>query len=177
MKSIEELLEIVDEDNNLLGVQKKRGIVHNIDCQDWHRTTSVWIINDKQEILCQKSNPIIKPEQADKWYSIFGGHIVVGQTEIISALCELQEEIGLEINEGDLIFLGLRKSSQKHRHFIYTYGLIWNGDIKDLKFNDNEVVEVMWVSYEELKKMEVNDLLNNSIPEIVKIFISKNLIH
>lgn len=48
-----ELLDIVDENNNLIGKAEERNIVHEKGL--WHRHVGAWIMNEKGEILFQKS--------------------------------------------------------------------------------------------------------------------------
>lgn len=46
-----ELLDIVDENNNLIGKSEERNIVHEKGL--WHRHVGAWIMNEKGEILFQ----------------------------------------------------------------------------------------------------------------------------
>ena len=47
-----EYLDIVDEQNNLTGKTEERDIIHEKGL--WHREISVWIMNQKGEVLLQK---------------------------------------------------------------------------------------------------------------------------
>ena len=47
-----ELLDVVDDNNNLIGLSEDRKIVHEKNL--WHRHVSCWIMNSKGKILLQK---------------------------------------------------------------------------------------------------------------------------
>lgn len=47
-----ELLDVVDDNNNLIGLSEDRKIVHEKNF--WHRHVSCWIMNSKGKILLQK---------------------------------------------------------------------------------------------------------------------------
>lgn len=49
----EALFDIVDENNHPTGVAKPRSVVHAEET-DWHRTTHIWILNNRGEGLCQQ---------------------------------------------------------------------------------------------------------------------------
>ena len=171
----EEILEIFDEDNQSLGIFKTRSEVHK-DFLFWHRVVTIWIINDKGEILCQKQN-YKKMESAsvlDKWIPNFGGHINKGEEFLETAKRELEEEIGLQINDKDLEFLEIRKSKSFHKHFVVAYILKWNGNLEDLKFNDDEITDAKWFSYEDIKKMREEEKLGTTISEKIMEYMKKN---
>lgn len=172
MSDKEEILEIVDENDQPLGYTKSRAAVHK-DNLEWHRTSCIWVVNNKKEILCQKINPLKEPSFKDKWVSNFGGHLHVGQDYLISAIAELEEEIGLKVTPNELHFIENRPS-EKYKHHLCTYVLWWNGDLDDLVFNDGEVAEAKWFTIEKLFKMKEAGDLKNSIREKVIEFIRNN---
>jgi isopentenyldiphosphate isomerase len=47
----QELLDIVDEDNKLLGIKKSKVEAHEKGL--WHRNAHIWIYNSKGEVLLQ----------------------------------------------------------------------------------------------------------------------------
>lgn len=70
---------------------KSRDEIHR-ELKDWHRIVSVWIINDKNEFLCQKRS-MKKDAHPGVWQSFFGGHLKAGQTYEECLKEELMEEI------------------------------------------------------------------------------------
>jgi isopentenyldiphosphate isomerase len=139
----EELLEIVDEHNKLLGLQKARSIVHG-ELIDWHRVTVIWIVNDRSEILCQRRS-VEKDADPGKWQSFFGGHVTAGQSYESNAVEELREELGLRVERKDLKPVIVRRNARV-RHFAQVYILRWSGHLEDLRPDPREVAGVEWLT-------------------------------
>ncbi|MDD2486814.1 MAG: NUDIX domain-containing protein [Candidatus Gracilibacteria bacterium] len=164
--NMQEYFDIVDENNNLLGIRKQRDIVHK-DLKDWHRVSHIWIINDSGEILCQLRSEN-KDSNPSKWQSFLGGHLKSGQTFDSSSIEELREEIGLDIKPEELIFVYSSKY-EPARHFTNVYAVKWNGNIRDLKFNDNEVEEVKFMNLKELEeKIEEGYFCNHIDTKVIE---------
>lgn len=173
----QELLEIVDENNKSFGIFKPRKEIHTSNPIPWHRVTAIWVVNKKGQVLCQKQSPN-KTESLnvlDKWFPYFGGHITKGADFAKSALKELEEEIGLKIGENDLNFIETRKSITTHRHFVYVYVLNWDGDIKDLSFNDGEISEVKWMDFCAVEDMVENDKTRSPLTQKLKNYFAQEL--
>lgn len=94
----EELLFCVDENNNPID-PKPRNLVHATGI--WHRTSHIWIVNDKKEILCQRRS-LLKDKAPGLWEGFFGGHIPPQVSYLDHALTELEEEVGLKVSKQDL---------------------------------------------------------------------------
>ncbi len=145
-----ELLDIVDEKNILLGITKPRNIVHK-ELKDWHRSTGVWIVNDKREFLCQQRS-MLKDVDPGEWQPFFGGHLQAGQSYEENVVHELREELGLQVTIKQLVLVGIYKS-EKYKHFSQLYLYQWNGDAETLHFNDGEVEKVTWMSVREFEEL------------------------
>lgn len=164
----QEFLDIVDENDNPIGVAKSREEVHR-EKKDWHRTVSIWIINDKGEFLCQQRS-WKKDGNPGMWQSFFGGHVKAGQTNIEWVQEELLEEIGIDIRKmtEQPVFL-YKGVSTRSQHFGYYYVLRWNGELSDTAFNDGEVEQASWLSLSELlSRMEVGEFCNEMSEKILK---------
>lgn len=146
----QEFFDIVDENNIPTGEVKSRDEVH-CEKKDWHRAVHIWIINNRGEILCQQRS-WKKDGNPGKWQSFFGGHVKSGQTIEDCLQEELLEEIGIDVQKSEKqpIFLNIRRG-EVAKHFGYTYVLEWNGNIKDITFNDGEVEQVVWMDILELQ--------------------------
>lgn len=158
----DELIDIFDKDNNSTGCQKMKSEAHRLGL--WHRTAHVWIYNDHGELLLQKraSNKALWP---DVWDISAAGHIGAGETEIIGALREIKEELGLTVEPEDLLLIKIQKGTIIYKdinncEFYYIFLLKFNGSIKDLKMQSEEVQDIKFISFEDLNK----DLVKN--PEI-----------
>jgi 16S rRNA (adenine1518-N6/adenine1519-N6)-dimethyltransferase len=143
-----ELFDIYDENNQPLGIQKSRSVVHK-ELKDWHRATHIWIVNEKGQILCQQRS-MKKDVNPGKWQSFFGGHLKAGQTYESNALAELREELGLNIEAQDLIPIRTGKDEDV-KHFGQVYLIKWNGNESDVHFDDGEVESVKWFDLKDVE--------------------------
>lgn len=149
-----EYLEIVDEQNNLTGETEERDIIHEKGL--WHREISVWIMNQKGEVLLQKRSPN-KKQGANNW-SICAGHVDLGEQPIMTAVREIKEELGLTVQKNDLRELFVEKATNKlpnsyNNVFSYKYFLKTNTPIDTYKIDINEVSEIKYISLEELEQL------------------------
>lgn len=167
-----EMFDIYDENNNPTGITKPRDQVHK-ELKDWHRATHIWIINDQKQVLCQQRS-MSKDSNPGKWQSFFGGHLKAGETYEQNALNELGEELGLDINKDDLKPVHILKSD-KAKHFGQVYAYRWNGEVSDVKFNDGEVEQVKWMTFEEIQEMMDNEKFCNIIDKKVVEYIDKSI--
>ena len=96
----EDLLEIVDERDRVVGVAPRR-LCHG-DPSLVHRVAHVLVVNSRGEILLQKRSPH-KDIQPGKWDTSVGGHLDPGEGYEEAARRELREELG--IADAELTFL------------------------------------------------------------------------
>ena len=150
----EELVDICDEKNNLLGIQKTKTEAHRVGL--WHRSAHIWIYNSKGEILLQlrAKDKALYP---DLWDVSVAGHVSAGEDPMISGLREIREEIGLKVNQSDLRFYKILKRKQIFRkiinsEFFYIYLLKFDGDISKLKLQKEEVQKIKFISIEKIKE-------------------------
>jgi len=149
----DELIDICDENNNLLGLQKMKSVAH----QDgsWHRVVHVWIYNSSGEILLQlrSKEKAIFPNM---WDVSVAGHIGSGETALNSGLRELIEEINLTVSVEDLQFSHIKKGGQSPKDFInnefyYAYFFKFDGDITGLKLQKEEVQEIRFFTTDQIE--------------------------
>lgn len=149
----EEYLDILDEQGNKTGESRPYLEVHEKGLT--HSAVHVWIINDKNEILIQK-------RQSDRrfypshWDISAAGHVSAGQTSVEAAIRETKEELGLDIQESDLIFLGrvyesFATSQFINKEFDDIYIVKRNMEISDITLADGEVEAVKFVTKNEFK--------------------------
>lgn len=148
----QELLFCVDENNNPID-PKPRNLVHATGI--WHRTSHIWIVNDKNEILCQRRS-LLKDKAPGLWEGFFGGHIPPQFSYLDHALKELEEEVGLKVSKQDLEEAFVYKLD-RGCEFVGVFILNWSGDETKLKLEPDEVDQVKWILKEDLK----NDLDKN----------------
>lgn len=145
-----ELLYIVDEYNNPLEPQL-RSIAHQNGL--WHRTTGIWAINNKKQILCQKRS-LKKDVKPGFWEAFFGGHLAPNEEYIHNAIQESNEELGFKINKEDLIPYKIFKSDKPtHKEFQHIFALRLNKAIDELHFEKEEIDELKWIDIDKVKKI------------------------
>ncbi len=150
----QELLDIVDEDNKLLGIKKSKVEAHEKGL--WHRNAHIWIYNSKGEVLLQlrAKDKIFLPNM---WDISVAGHVSSGEEPVISALREIEEEIGLCVKKEDLKFWRIEKidtefKELKNKEFCYVYFLRFEGEINKLKVQEEELKEIKFIPLKELEK-------------------------
>lgn len=154
-----ELFDILDENGNKTGKTKLRSKVHRDG--DWHKTIHIWIINDNGDILLQRrcatkdSNPNMLDISS-------AGHLSAGDDSLEGALRELKEELNLDIKPEELHFIKTLKESTKYtetfinNEFNDLYVLRTNKRIEDMKFQEEEISEIMYIPYKKFKEMIKN---------------------
>lgn len=146
-----ELLDIVDENNILTGEAKDRKTMHEQGL--WHRHVSCWIMNENGELLFQK-RAACKDRNANRW-SKTGGHVESGETVEQAIIREVEEEIGIHLDEEKLQLIDVFKSKEKNnKYFAYDYFAIVEYKIEEYILQVEEVSEVKYYSIEEIEKLK-----------------------
>lgn len=154
---MEEYLDIVDEQGNLTGEKELRSIVHEKGL--WHRTVHIYFYRNNNSIieLLPHLRSKEKSSHPNCWDTRFGGHVLSGQTPDEGAVREIQEEVGIKIEVGDML-RGMDSSyfggSNKELTSVYYYN--FTDSLNNLSFDDGEVQKVQWMSFREIKKA-IND--------------------
>ena len=148
-----ELLDIVDENGNLTGEVMERDKVHELNLLHWE--ISVFLINDKKEVLLQK-RAATKKMNPNMWGSC-AGHVDSGEGIEETALRELEEEIGIKFSIDDLHVLEEMQVTKKeiNSHLTRVYYVYYNGN--DFKIQTEELSEVKWFNIEDVINMIKNN--------------------
>jgi isopentenyldiphosphate isomerase len=150
LDSSAEILDVFDEDGVHLGVAP-RSRVHADGL--WHKTSQVWLINEYGELLLQ-----LRSEQKScfpgVWDISSAGHIPAGTKPIVSALRELEEELGVTATATELKFLFNHSEPYFGEHHIdreiaYIYLLKVKKETP-LILQESEVSAVQWIPYKDL---------------------------
>lgn len=141
-------MEIVDKFNNkrqALNITRER--YEHIE-GEYGLACHFWIVNDKGELLIQKRNPN-KKVYPGLW-STSGGGVDAGETTLETSIRECKEELGIEINENEI---ELALSYRRKKDFLDVYIVRKNIDLKDIVMQEEEVVDVKWITPEALQGM------------------------
>lgn len=111
------------------------------------------IVNNEGKILLS---------QGKKWggkYTVFGGHVELGETVEDAVRREAKEESGLDVEIIDKIRFGesiFDKSFHKKKHFIYLDFLCrYDGDSEAVKTNEEFEDSFRWYALEEALKLDL----------------------
>ncbi|MBL7206367.1 MAG: NUDIX domain-containing protein [Candidatus Aenigmarchaeota archaeon] len=150
----DELLDVFDENNKPINVQKMISEIHRDGL--WHRASHIWIYNSKGEILLQlrAEDKFVYPNM---WDISAAGHVNANEEPIDSGLREMEEEIGLKVKKEDLNFYRIRKNQAvfrniKNNEFFYVYFLRFDSDVRGLKLQKEEVQKIRFIPIDELEK-------------------------
>lgn len=112
---MDEIIDILSPDGKTTGITALKSEAHK---NGWHHATvHVWFYTKGKKILLQKRAKV-KKVFPNLWDVSVAGHIGAGESIKNAAIREVKEEIGLDINEFDLIKIGLRKDEIVHSNGI-----------------------------------------------------------
>jgi len=156
-----EYFELLNEDGSKTGEVKERSAVHRDG--DLHGGSHVWVIGESREdgsfdVLIQK-----RSDDKDAYPGCYdtscAGHVAAGEDFMSAALRELSEELGIEAEKEELIYLfSLRTSLEANFHgkpfvnrevnFVY----LLNRVVKpcDVTFQREEIQAVAWENSNDL---------------------------
>lgn len=112
---MDELLDILTPDGKLTGKTAMKSEAHKLGL--YHQTIHVWFYTKEGKILLQK-RASVKKVFPNRWDVSVAGHIGAGEEIISTAIRETKEEIGLLIEEDQLLKIGLRKDTIVHPNGI-----------------------------------------------------------
>lgn len=107
-----------------------------------------WIINDKNEILIQQRLEDAKT-CPNMWETASGG-ACLGEDALAGVKRELNEELGISVDEDDIRFIG---SFARVNDFVEVFLLKTNVDVSDLSLQEDEVQRAKWVDITDFEKM------------------------
>ncbi|MDE7075658.1 MAG: NUDIX domain-containing protein, partial [Malacoplasma sp.] len=127
----------------------------------FYYAVNIWLITNTKKIIIQKrsSNKQIYP---NKFECIAGG-VVEDESVLNACVREAKEELGINLNENDLIKIDLFLD-RDYSYFMHTFICFVNESItKDIKINFEEISEIKVVSFHELNEMIDQNLFADSI--------------
>jgi len=145
---------LVDLDDNEIGHMSKPE-AHRLGTL--HRAFSVFIINDKNEMLIQKRNEN-KYHSGGLWTNACCSHPRLGENLLDAVHRRLVEEIGFDTEVAEQFGFVYRTQFDKEL-FEYEYDHVFLGKYDgEITLNKEEASEIKWIDIEALKK----DLVENA---------------
>ncbi len=152
---MDELIDILNEKGDFTGETAMKSVAHKKGL--FHQTVHVWFYTEKGEVLIQQRGKN-KDTHPLLWDVSVAGHIGAGEAIEISALREIEEEIGLMVEPKELQKIGTFKSIQKHHEelidceFHHTYICKLGTSLQNLKKQDSEVEALDLITLDDFKK-------------------------
>ena len=144
-----ELVDLLNDRKELIGETCERNSVPE---GKYRLSIHIWIVNDKNEILIQQRSASRK--MFPNMWTNTGGACIAGETSIETVFRELKEELNVIPNIDNLELIA---SYKRKKDYVDVWLLRQNINIKDLKFNDNEVQAAKWATIEEWKKLLIEE--------------------
>lgn len=150
-----EYLDLVDENNNLIGKKEEKSIIHQKGL--WHRECAAWPYKENGDVLVQK-RVATKKQNPNKW-ALCAGHVQAGETPEVAMIREIEEEIGLTVKKEELESSSIEKIIQEspngtiNKYFSYRYFVKTNKNINEYTIQEEELSEVKYISLEELEEI------------------------
>jgi isopentenyl-diphosphate delta-isomerase type 1 len=147
----EELLDVVDESDQVVGV-KPRGEIHAKGLM--HRAVHILVFNDQKQLFIQK-RAMNKDENPGLWDSSAAGHVDSGEDYLSCAIRELDEELDITVTSPlqFLFQLPPQPANGMEHSAVYTY--VDNGPFQLQK---EEIDDGSWITNEQMnQRVEMDD--------------------
>ncbi|MBQ8043660.1 MAG: NUDIX domain-containing protein [Clostridia bacterium] len=141
-----ELLDVYDNNGKVTGRVVVRGDKTQVLNDNEHIAVGViFIQNSKGEFLIQKTS-----KEKGGEYTSTGGHVDSGETPLQSIKREVKEELGLNVDDDNIVELGYLLYDRPIRFMFY---LKKDVDIKNLKLQQEEVESAEFMSVDKIKDL------------------------
>lgn len=163
-----ELWEVLDDNGNPTGEIMEKYDQKVFDKELYHLGSDVWIINNENKILIQKRSEQ-KRLEPNVW-AMTGGSVILGEKSKETIVREAKEE--LDINPNELKFMTKFITGNV---WIDTYILKHDYDISKMKFQEDEVSDAKWATWEEINTLVKNGEFIKHRWEFVNKFLKVEL--
>ncbi|MCX2720190.1 NUDIX hydrolase [Lentiprolixibacter aurantiacus] len=139
---MEEYVDVMDAEGRYTGESVPKSLAHSKGL--FHPTVHIWFYTREGYILLQQRGRS-KPTFPMLWDVSVAGHVSSGESISDAAIREIEEEIGLSLEKGELHLLGVFKSEQLHhktlidREFHHSFLCELNTPLAALRKQDSEV--------------------------------------
>ena len=142
-----EIWDLYDKHRNLTGETMVRG--NPVPADRYHLVVHICIFNSKGEMLIQHRTDF-KPTWSGMWDLTVGGAVSAGESSVVGAMREVEEELGLKLDLTDTApAISVTFPDGFDDYYIVERDL----DIGSLRFQAEEVQEAKWASMEEIFSM------------------------
>jgi len=161
---MDEIFEIVDEDNNIIGTATRYQCHGNPEL--CHRTAHVIVLDKSGDILLQKRSKD-KDIQPGKWDTAVGGHLMVGETFEQAAVREMNEELGIPFNQQITFLFNMKIRNEIESENVAVFSTVYPGPFTIQKSEIDEIK--FWPVTELINNMTEKTFTPNCILEIKEL--------
>lgn len=160
-------MELVDKLNN------KRQYLNKISDRsekfpnEYRQSVHTWIMNSNGQFLMQLRTP--NKKFFPNMWSQTGGAVDAGETPLDGALRECKEELGITIPFDNI---ELMLSFKRNFDFVDVWLVKQDINLDDIVLQEDEVADVKWCTIDEIRDMQKNGKLANSIDIYFDMFIN-----
>ena len=143
-----ELWDLYTRDRQSAGARIARGEALPAGC--YHLVVHVWIRNRRGQWLISR-RAANRPTFPLMWETV-GGSVLAGEDSLDAALREAEEEVGVQLDMENCLFLGstLREDKQDIRdEWVFVY----EGEVDLTRAITDEVAETRWMTVEEIRAL------------------------
>ncbi len=159
-----ELLSVVDDNDQIIDVLPRHKI-HELGLR--HRAVHILVFNDEGKLFLQKRS-FNKDLNKGLWDTSAAGHVDKGEEYFLSAVREVEEELGIQVEGLLQPLFKLSPTKQLGMEFIQVYQCKHSGPFI---LNAEEIDEGDWFLVDEISKRIKND--DHTLTEIFKIIWAK----
>lgn len=153
---MKECFDVLDENRNHLGYTKERGetLLEN----EYNTGAEGFIISHNLLLITQRS---MNKSHAGMW-EVPGGCSQAGETTYDTLKREMLEEVGVEINQNNIKFLGTKIYKKQ---FVDIFQIQTDIDIHQIKIQEEEVSDAKFVNKEEFNQLVQE---NKIVPSVLE---------
>jgi len=161
-----EFWDVLDTNGNKTGKIIERGELFTKD--EYHLVVHVWLKNSNNEFLISKRTP--NKTFPNMWDTV-GGSAIAGESSIIAAVREVEEEIGLKLNKNDgHLITRLKRNIYAVNDFVDVWIFLCEAKISELIYKPDEVNDAKWADKDTIKDMIKRGIMVDVYTYIEEVF-------
>jgi isopentenyldiphosphate isomerase len=145
-----ELLSVVDENDCVIDTCERR-VIHAIGLR--HRAVHILVFNDQGQLFLQKRS-MKKDLNGGLWDTSAAGHVDAGEDYDVSAVREIEEELGISAAHSLEPLFKLPATAATGMEFTQVYRCLHNGPFN---LAADEIDEGGWFSFAEITERTLTD--------------------
>lgn len=139
-----EYWDVYDGNRKFTGKTIKRGEAFGEN--EFYVCCEVWIVNSKNQMLVTQRHP---DKKAGGQWEFTGGGVLAGETTLSAAVREVEEELGLFLDENEF---ELHEVYKHKNYFMDIYVVRKDLAEEEIVLDKNEVVDWKWLSKSEIEQ-------------------------